>query len=127
MKRELLNPASIAAPVGQYAHGVLVSAAQRTLYISGQIGVAPDGSLPPDFEGQARNCWRNIEAVLTEAGMNFDNLVKTTSFLTDRSQLLSNRNIRNEILGDRICASSGIVTQTLIGDWLLEIEAIAMA
>lgn len=127
MKRDLLNPKSIAPPVGQYAHGVLVRAAQRTLYISGQIGVAPDGSLPPDFEGQARNCWRNIEAVLQEAGMSFDNLVKTTSFLTDRSQLLPNRQIRNEILGDRICASSGIVTQTLIGDWLLEIEAIAMA
>lgn len=127
MKRDLLNPATIAPPVGQYAHGLLVSAAERTLYISGQIGVAPDGSLPADFDSQARNCWRNIEAVLKEAGMTFDNLVKTTSFLTDRSQLAANRQIRNEILGDRKCASSGIVTQTLVGDWLLEIEAIAMA
>lgn len=127
MKRDLLNPKSIAPPVGQYAHGVLVSAAQRTLYISGQIGAAPDGSLPPDFESQARHCWRNIEAVLAEAGMTFDNLVKTTSFLTDHSQLIPNRKIRNEILGDRRCASSGIVTQTLVSDWLLEIEAIAMS
>jgi len=87
----------------------------------------PDGSLPPDFESQARNCWRNIEAVLHEAGMSFDNLVKTTSFLTDHNQLMPNRQIRNEILGDRKCASSGIVTQTLVRDWLLEIEAIAMA
>lgn len=127
MKRDLLDPKSIAAPVGQYAHGCLVTEGTRILFISGQIGAAPDGSLPPDFESQARNCWRNIEAVLTEAGMNFDNLVKTTSFLTDHSQLIPNRKIRNEILGDRKCASSGIVTQTLVSDWLLEIEAIAMA
>lgn len=127
MKRDLLDPKSIAAPVGQYAHGCLVTEGKRILFISGQIGAAPDGSVPPDFESQARNCWRNIEAVLAEAGMSFDNLVKTTSFLTDRSQLAANRQIRNEILGDRKCASSGIVTQTLVSDWLLEIEAIAMA
>ena len=35
MKRELLNPAAIVPPVGDYAHGLLVNAAQRTLYISG--------------------------------------------------------------------------------------------
>ncbi|WP_341897875.1 RidA family protein [Ferrovibrio terrae] len=127
MKRELLDPKTIAAPVGQYAHGCLVSEGTRILFISGQIGAAPDGSVPPDFESQARNVWRNIEAVLAEAGMSFDNLVKTTSFLTDHSQLIPNRKIRNEILGDRKCASSGIVTQTLVSDWLLEIEAIAMA
>jgi 2-iminobutanoate/2-iminopropanoate deaminase len=127
MKRDLLDPKSIAAPVGRYAHGCLVTEGTRILFISGQIGTAPDGSVPPDFEGQARNVWRNIEAVLAEAGMSFDNLVKTTSFLTDRSQLAANRQIRNEILGDRKCASSGIVTQTLVGEWLLEIEAIAMA
>lgn len=127
MKRELLDPISIAAPVGQYAHGCLVTEGKRILFISGQIGAAPDGSIPPDFESQARNIWRNIEAVLKDAGMSFDNLVKTTTFLTDHSQLLPNRQIRNEILGDRKCASSGIVAQTLVSDWLLEIEAIAMA
>lgn len=127
MKRELLDPKSIAAPVGQYAHGCLVTEGSRILFISGQIGAAPDGSIPPDFESQARNIWRNIEAVLHEAGMTFDNLVKTTSFLTDHSQLAANRQIRNEVLGSRKCASSGIVAQTLVSEWLLEIEAIAMA
>jgi len=127
LKRELLDPKTIAAPVGQYAHGCLVSEGTRILFISGQIPAGPDGSIPPDFESQARNVWRNIEAVLIEAGMSFDNLVKTTSFLTDRSQLAANRQVRNEILGARKCASSAIVAQTLLSEWLLEIEAIAMA
>ena len=38
--------------------------ASRTLYISGQIPETADGSLPADFESQARLCWQNIEAQL---------------------------------------------------------------
>jgi 2-iminobutanoate/2-iminopropanoate deaminase len=127
LKRDLLNPKTIAAPVGPYAHGCMVTEGSRILFISGQIPAGPDGKVPPDFENQARNVWRNIEAVLVEAGMNFDNLVKTTTFLTNHDQLLSNRTIRNEMLGERKCASSAIVAQTLLSEWLLEIEAIAMA
>lgn len=127
MDKKLLNPVSVSPPVGNYAHGVLVSNAQRMLFISGQIPAAPDGSIPKDFENQARNCWRNIENILKEAGMDFTNLVKTTTFLTDHKYLAANRLIRNEMVGDVKCASSAIVAATLLPEWLLEIEAIAVA
>lgn len=127
MDKTLINPTTVAPPVGNYAHGVLVSGSQRMLFISGQIPAGPDGAIPKDFESQARNCWRNIENILKEAGMSFDNLVKTTIFLSDHKYLQANRQIRNEMIGDRKFASSAIVASTLLPEWLLEIEAIAMA
>lgn len=46
------NPTTIAPPFSNYAHGVEVPAGARWLYVSGQLGVAPDGVAPEDFTGQ---------------------------------------------------------------------------
>lgn len=126
MQKTSFNPDGVAAPVGGYAHGCLVTEGRRILFVSGQIPAAPDGSIPADFESQARNVWRNIETVLKQAGMGFDNLVKVTAFLTDRAHILPNRKIRTEMLGDRRIAMSAIIAGTLDPAWLLEVEAIAM-
>jgi enamine deaminase RidA (YjgF/YER057c/UK114 family) len=127
MKKSLHNPASVGAAVGGYAHGCQVAEGQRILFVSGQIPEAADGSVAADFEGQARQVWCNIEAVLQDAGMTLDNLVKVTTFLTDRAQVPANRKVRNEVLGDRRLALTVMVATTLEARWLLEIEAIAMA
>lgn len=126
MQKTTFNPSNVAAPVGGYAHGCLVSEGRRILFVSGQIPAAPDGSIPADFESQARNVWRNIESVLKDAGMNLDNLVKVTAFLTDRAHVLPNRKIRQEVMGDRKVAMTAVVAATLDSAWLLEVEAIAM-
>ena len=44
-----LNPEKVSPPVGRYSHGVLVPAGAPLLFISGQIGSRPDGSVPDDF------------------------------------------------------------------------------
>ena len=126
MKKTYHNPAAVGAPVGGYAHGCAVAEGRRMLFISGQIPEAADGSIAADFESQARQVWRNIEAVLRDAGMSLDNLVKVTTFLTDRSQVPANRKVRSEILGERSVALTVMVASTLESKWLLEIEAIAM-
>ena len=79
---------------GAYPQAVEVSGASRWLYISGQIPVAPDGSLSPDFTTQCRQCWANIETQLAAADMTKDNLVKVTTFLSDRRYALENRAVR---------------------------------
>ena len=56
MQRRDINAADAPAPAGQYTQAVEVTAATRTLYISGQVGVAADGSIPADAEARAR--WR---------------------------------------------------------------------
>ncbi len=127
MKTSTHNPDEVGAAVGGYTHGLGVEDGRRLLFISGQIPEAADGSIADDFDSQARQVWRNIEAVLKNAGMTLDNLVKVTTFLTDRSQVPANRKVRTEVLGGRKVALTVMVATTLDPKWLLEIEAIAMA
>src|SRR5437879_7627257 len=79
------NPHSIAAPIGTYSHGIEVPPGARWLYVAGQIGVRPDGSVPASIEEQTELVWQNILAVLADAGMGIGDVVKITSFL-DRNE-----------------------------------------
>ena len=127
MERRIIAPPGYPNLPGAYAPAVEVSGNARTLYISGTVPVGPDGTCPPDFEGQARQVWANIEAILKAADMDFDNLVKATTYLADRKYNLYNRRIRQEILGDRRLALTVILPAIFDEAWLIEIEAIAVA
>jgi 2-iminobutanoate/2-iminopropanoate deaminase len=75
------TPETIAAPFGPYSHAVEVPQGSRLLYISGEVGVLPDGTVPEGIEAQAEACWRNIIAILADAGMGIGDLVKITTYL----------------------------------------------
>ena len=74
------NPKDIAPPSGKYTHGIATAAGARWLHISGQIGSAADGTVPSGIEEQVENCWKNIRAILADAGMGMDDVVKVTGF-----------------------------------------------
>lgn len=112
---------------GEYAQACEVSGATRWLYLSGQIPVAPDGSLAADFTGQCEQVWDNVETQLRAAGMTLDNLVKVTTYLSDRQYALPNRAARLRRLGGRQMALTVIVTGLFEDGWLVEIEAVAAA
>ena len=65
-----------------YAHGVELRSNARLLFISGQIGVAADGSLATDFEAQCEMAMTNVEALLAAAAMEHTNIVKLVFYLT---------------------------------------------
>ncbi|HEY0598561.1 RidA family protein [Brevundimonas sp.] len=112
---------------GSYPQAVEVTGPGRWLYLSGQIPVAPDGSLAASFTGQCEQVWDNIETQLTAAGMTLDNLVKVTTFLSDRRYALENREVRMRRLAGRQPALTVIVTGIFDEAWLVEIEAVAAA
>lgn len=112
---------------GSYPQAVETTGATRWLHLSGQIPVAPDGSLAPDFRGQCDQVWSNVETQLAAAGMTLDNLVKVTTFLSDRRYALENREVRVARLAGRQPALTVIVTGIFDKAWLVEIEAIAAA
>lgn len=77
--------------IGPYSQAVLVD---DTLYVSGNIPVNPaTGDVADGIVNQSKQVFENMKAVLNEAGMGFENVVKTTAFLTD----LSNFATFNEI------------------------------
>jgi enamine deaminase RidA (YjgF/YER057c/UK114 family) len=121
-----LNPEGIAPPVGLYSQGIVAPAQGRWLHVAGQVGLRPDGTVPPDFAGQADAAWQNLMAVLQAAGMGAANLVKVTTFLTSASDLPQFAPVRARFLGDARPASTLLVVQALARpEWLVEVEAVA--
>jgi 2-iminobutanoate/2-iminopropanoate deaminase len=127
MKLTPKNAPQAPQPTGGYAQVVEVSNATRFAYVSGQVPATRDGAVPESFAEQSRLIWQNIEAQLAEVGMTLDNLVKVTTFLSDRKYNLENRAIRNEIMGERTPAITVIICGIFDEAWLLEIEAVAAA
>lgn len=121
------NPASVPAPLGGYANGLEIPPGHRLLFISGQIPVRADGSVPGAFDDQCRLVWDHIGAILTSAGMGYENLVKVTTFLSDRKYADQNGAIRREKLGVHAPALTVIITGIYDKAWLLEIEGVAAA
>lgn len=127
MIKRAISAAGAPQPVGGYAQALEVKEPTRLLFISGQIPVRPDGTVPGTFAEQARQAWANLEAQLKAAGMTFSNLVKVTIFLSDRAHSVENRALRREVLGEQEVALTVIITGIFDAAWLLEIEAIAAA
>lgn len=122
MKARAINPTGY-----NYAEACEVSGFSRLLFISGQVPADADDKVPADYRDQYRLAWSNIERQLKAAGMSFDNLVKFTIFLSDRSLIAQSAGLRKEILGDREPAMTIIIAGIYDQSWLLEIEAVAAA
>ena len=109
-----------------YSQAVTVSQASRTVYVSGQIPVRPDGTVPESFTEQAEQAWANVAAQLKAAGMDLSNIAKHTTFLADRRYRAQNSQVRRKVLGDLEPALTVIITGIFDEAWLLEIEAVAV-
>ena len=123
-----LDPAGLPEGNSTYTHGTLVTGATRTVFVSGQVPWADaDGKVPETFVEQCRLTWRNVLAVLAEADMDVTNLAKVTCYLSDRRYRQEFIDVRSEFLGDHRPALTIIITDIYAEEWLLEIEAIAVA
>ncbi len=121
------NPPTVREPTG-YTHAIEITGDYRRLVISGQVGMAPDGTVPATGEGQVAQALANLKAVLTANGMTFENVIKTTAFLTDRALLGSYRQARGAAFGDHAPASTLLFVAGLADPrWVVEIEAEAVA
>jgi enamine deaminase RidA (YjgF/YER057c/UK114 family) len=120
------NPSTVAAPAGKYSHSVEVGPNARWLTISGQIGVQPDGTVAEGFEAQCRTAFNNLLAILADAGMGPEDVVKQTVFLIRREDLSAYRTLRDEAMGDCKPASTLLFVAGLASsDFLVEIEMTA--
>ena len=125
-----LTPPQIRPPFANYAHGVEVTAGARLLFTSGQLGLAPDDSLPQGAEAQAARCFANLDAILAEAGMTRANAVRLNAYVTDRAHMAGYMAARDAwIAGLEHPPASTlmIVSGFTRPEFLVEIELIAAA
>jgi 2-iminobutanoate/2-iminopropanoate deaminase len=85
MEKKIINTPNAPAPIGPYNQAIL---ADNLLYISGQVCIDPTtGNLKnKDLQEETHQVMHNLKAILQEAGMSFNNVVKTTIFLTDMNR-----------------------------------------
>jgi enamine deaminase RidA (YjgF/YER057c/UK114 family) len=118
----------MAPPASRYSHGAEVSSGARWLYISGQVGTAPDGSIRQGLKAQMEQVFANIGTVLETAGMTKSNVVKLTVFVTQPGPeaLALYRTLRDQWLEGHAATATYLVVAGLAHpDFLVEIEAIA--
>lgn len=120
------NPSDdVYATDGDWIHAMEVRGAQRTLYVSGTMGLDHDGKPGAGLAEQLDLVWSNIRRILAAADMTVDNIVRVTSYLRDVEYAGLNAEARKAALGGRAVPTTAIVVQTLDPEWLVEIEVIA--
>jgi 2-iminobutanoate/2-iminopropanoate deaminase len=119
------NPKGIYPATPDYAHALEVRNPSRFLYVSGTMGLDETGAPGKDLAEQLRLIWSNLEAILASAGMTVENIVRVTSYLRDAAYAEANQNARVAALKGRVVPTTAIVVETLVKDWLVEIEIIA--
>ncbi len=124
MQKDIIQTENAPAPIGPYSQAVEVDG---TLYCSGQIPVNPEtGEIPETIEAQTHQVLANLRAVITEAGGELEDIVKTTIFLKDLSTFPSVNAIYGEYFeGPTAPARSTVQVVALPKGVLIEIDAIA--
>jgi enamine deaminase RidA (YjgF/YER057c/UK114 family) len=112
MARKIIKLESVHSTEGVgYSHA---AKAGNTVYIAGQIALDADGNLvgKGDIEAQTLQVYANLQAILEELGSGLDDIVKMTTYLTNRSQLEAFRRVRDRFSATRSlqirCCSSAV-------------------
>jgi 2-iminobutanoate/2-iminopropanoate deaminase len=122
------TPDGVAAPAANYSHATLVPPNAHWLYLSGQLGVRPDGSVPDDVESQIEQVFANIRRVVESAGMTMADLVRLNAFLVDPRDLATYMMVRDRHVSRPPPASTLVVVRALARPvFRVEVEAVAAA
>lgn len=124
MAKQIIITKNAPAPIGPYNQAIL---AGNTLYVSGQIPLDPaTGELVQgSVEEEAQLVMKNLEAVLSEAGFGFDNIVKTTIFLRNMADFAVVNEVYGSYFGEDAPARETVAVAGLPKNVNVEISVIA--
>jgi enamine deaminase RidA (YjgF/YER057c/UK114 family) len=128
MPRTVIQPDTLKDPRPRYSQGILADGG-RLLFIAGQTAVDREGNVigKDDPEKQADQVFANLGAVLAAAGGTFENLVSTTTYLTDIKYREAYNKVRLKYYTKNQPTSTLVVVKALGGEGLLiEIDGIAV-
>lgn len=111
-------------PLGPYS---VVTEANGFVFVSGMVPIVPDTGLPleGDVVAQTHQVMQNIGAVLNDVGLGYDDIVKTTIFVTDMADYPAVNEVYGEYVGESRPARSTIEVSALPGGFQVEIESIS--
>ncbi|MBA2301822.1 MAG: RidA family protein [Acidobacteria bacterium] len=128
MTRDVIQPDSLKDPRPRYSQGIRTDGG-KLLFISGQTAADREGNVvgKGDPEAQCEQVFANLRAVLAAAGGSFQNLMMTTTYLTDIKYRDAYNKVRLKYYSDHQPTSTLVVVRALGSeDFLIEIDGIAV-
>jgi enamine deaminase RidA (YjgF/YER057c/UK114 family) len=121
-----LNPSAIHTPVGNYTHTAVVSPGTELVFISGQVAIRPDGTVPGTFAEQAEVVFANLRSCLQAHGLGMESVVKLNAYLIAGQDVHAMREVRARYFGSHKPTSTAVFIPALVSpEFLLEVEAVA--
>lgn len=118
------NPEAIPAPAGRYVHQIDVSNPSRILFISGQIGIRPDGSVPADPVEQLDIAVDYVMKNLAAAGLGVEALTKVTTYAVGSLDPAGRKAVLDKHLGAHVSCSTLVFVAALARpEFLVEVDA----
>ena len=128
MARKVIQPKSLNDPRPRYSQGILNSGG-KLLFIAGQTAADKDGNVVGrgDIKAQTEQVFANLKAVLKTAGGTLDNLVMTTTYITDREYREGYNEVRRRQYKKNPPTSTLVIVKGLANpDYLIEINGVAV-
>ena len=124
MPKQIHEVPSVPRPIGPYS---VAAEANGFVYLSGQVSIDPGSNEPlhGDVEEQTHRTMKNIGLALTDLGLGYDDIVKTTIFLDDMADFPLVNGVYDEYLNESRPARSTVEAAALPGGFKVEIEVIA--
>ena len=120
---KVINTPKAPKAIGPYSQAIL--AGNGMLFISGQIPVNPEtGKVPETITEQTEQVFKNIEAILTEAGYSFKDVVKTTCLLNSMDDFAAMNEVYARQFEGSFPSRSAVAVKTLPKNVLVEIETV---
>ena len=121
--KKVISTSNAPAAIGPYSQAVDAGA---FVFASGQIPINPeDGTIPEGIKAQTVQSLKNVKAILAEAGLTLDNVVKTTVFLADMADFAAMNEVYAETFAAPYPARSAVAVRELPKQVLVEIEVLA--
>lgn len=123
MGKQVISTTQAPGAIGPYSQAVQIG---DLLFASGQLGLIPEtGQLAEGVEAQTTQALNNVKAILSEAGLGLEHVVKTTVFLADMNDFAKVNEIYGGFFSQPYPARSAVQVARLPKDGLVEIEVIA--
>lgn len=122
--KKVINTNAAPGAIGPYSQAIDTG---TFVYASGQLPINPEtGEMPEGVTAQTAQSLANVNAILSEAGLTLDNVVKTTVFLADMGDFAAMNAVYAENFSAPYPARSAVAVKTLPKNALVEIEVVAV-
>jgi len=124
MNKQIVNTSNAPEPIGPYSQAIK---AAGLLFISGQVALKPGTTnlISSTISEETEQVMNNLKAILTEAGLGFDHVIKTTIFLKDMSLFIPVNEVYGKFFESGFPARETVAVKGLPKDANVEISMIA--